>query len=63
MQGVYVEHEMSQVVQTSWAALALMYAKYPHREPIERAAKLVMSRQLPVGVIASGTSRFRLTVH
>jgi hypothetical protein len=25
-----------------------MYAKYPHPEPIERAVKLVMSRQLPV---------------
>ncbi|CAE6489359.1 unnamed protein product [Rhizoctonia solani] len=49
VQGVYVEHEMSQVVQTSWATLALMYAKYPHRQPIERAVKLVMSRQLPDG--------------
>jgi hypothetical protein len=25
-----------------------MYAKYPHPEPIERAVKLIMSRQLPV---------------
>jgi hypothetical protein len=36
------------VVQTAWAAMGLMYAKYPHPEPIERAVKLVMSRQLPV---------------
>ncbi|EJD41513.1 terpene synthase [Auricularia subglabra TFB-10046 SS5] len=45
----YIEHEKSQVVQTSWAVLALMYGKYPHREPIERAVRLVMDRQLPNG--------------
>ena len=45
---VWVEHEQTQVVQTCWAAMALMYAKYPHPEPIERAVKLVMSRQRPV---------------
>ena len=28
--------------------MALMYAKYPHPEPIERAVKLVMSRQRAV---------------
>lgn len=28
--------------------MALMYAEYPEPEPIERAVKLVMSRQLPV---------------
>ena len=33
--------------------MALMYAKYPHPEPIERAVKLVMSRQLPVSVSLS----------
>ncbi|KAF7798580.1 hypothetical protein EIP86_009802 [Pleurotus ostreatoroseus] len=47
--GAWVEHEESQVVQTSWAAMALMYARYPDPEPIERAVKLVMSRQLPDG--------------
>ncbi|KAI0675601.1 lanosterol synthase [Trametes maxima] len=45
----WVEHEQTQVVQTCWAAMALMYAKYPHPEPIERAVKLVMSRQRPDG--------------
>ncbi len=45
---VWVEHENTQVVQTSWAAMALMYAKYPHTEPIVKAVRLVMSRQLPV---------------
>ncbi|KAH9072141.1 terpene synthase, partial [Lactarius deliciosus] len=45
---VWIEHENTQVVQTSWAAMALMYAKYPHTEPISKAVALVMSRQLPV---------------
>ena len=45
---VWVEHENTQVVQTSWAAMALMYAKYPYTEPIKKAVGLVMSRQLPV---------------
>lgn len=35
---------------TSWAALALMYAQYPEPEPIERAMRMVMSRQQPVGL-------------
>ncbi|KAG9226875.1 hypothetical protein CCMSSC00406_0003452 [Pleurotus cornucopiae] len=46
---IYHCHERSQVVQTSWAAMALMFAQYPRREPIARAVKLVMSRQLPDG--------------
>jgi lanosterol synthase len=45
----YVPHEKSQVVQTSWAVMALMYAGYPHRGPIEKGVRLVMNRQLPVG--------------
>ncbi|KAK7466088.1 Lanosterol synthase (Oxidosqualene--lanosterol cyclase) [Stygiomarasmius scandens] len=45
----WVEHENSQVVQTCWAAMALMYAGYPHAEPIEKAVKLVMDRQLEDG--------------
>lgn len=45
---VWIEHDNTQVVQTSWAAMALMYAKYPHTEPIAKAVALVMSRQLPV---------------
>ncbi|KAJ7091189.1 terpenoid cyclases/protein prenyltransferase alpha-alpha toroid [Mycena epipterygia] len=46
---VYVHHEQSQVVQTSWAAMALMYARYPDTAPIQRAVSLVRSRQLPNG--------------
>jgi len=45
---VWVEHDNTQVVQTCWAAMALMYAAYPFTEPIQRAVGLVMSRQLPV---------------
>ncbi|CED82918.1 Lanosterol synthase [Phaffia rhodozyma] len=47
--GVYCPHSTSQVVQTSWAVLCLVSAKYPDRAPIDRALKLIMSRQLPNG--------------
>lgn len=36
----YVPHDKSQVVNTAWAVLALMSAKYPHLEVIERALKV-----------------------
>lgn len=42
--GVYVQRE-SQVVMTSWAIIALMYADYPERESIDRAVRLIMGRQ------------------
>ena len=45
---VWIEHENTQVVQTAWAAMALMYGEYPITGPIVKAVKLVMSRQLPV---------------
>jgi lanosterol synthase len=44
----WIEHAETQVVQTCWATMGLMYAHYPHPEPIENAVRLVMSRQLPV---------------
>jgi hypothetical protein len=47
----WVEHEQTQVVGTSWAAMALMYGQYPHAEPIERAVRMVMGRQLPVSPV------------
>ena len=47
-QSTWVEHENSQVVQTCWAVMSLMYARYPYPEPIEKGVRLVMSRQLPV---------------
>jgi lanosterol synthase len=48
-QAMWVEHKETQVVQTCWAAMALMYAEYPHPEPIKRAAGMVMQRQKAVG--------------
>lgn len=36
----YVQHEKSQVVNTSWAVLALMAARYPHEAAIERGLQV-----------------------
>ena len=47
--GEYVHHQQSQVVQTAWALLGLMAAKYPQKGPIEKGIKLIMSRQQPNG--------------
>lgn len=47
--GVYTQHARSQVVQTCWVIIALLEAQYPEREPIEKAVKMVMSRQLEDG--------------
>jgi squalene cyclase len=46
--GTWVDHAESQVVQTSWAALALMSARYPCSEPIQKAVGFVMSKQASV---------------
>lgn len=44
--NVWTPHpEGSQVVQTAWVLMALMEAKFPDREVIERALKLIMRRQ------------------
>ncbi|KAG0001181.1 Lanosterol synthase (Oxidosqualene--lanosterol cyclase) [Entomortierella chlamydospora] len=48
-QHKYVEHENSQVVQTSWALMALMAAKCPDHDAIKRGIHLIMSRQQPDG--------------
>ena len=47
--GDYVQADYSLVVQTSWAVIALLHAQYPHPEPIARAVKVIMDRQLPDG--------------
>lgn len=47
--GVYTHHAKSQIVQTCWALLAMMEAEYPHKEPLEKAVKLVMARQTAQG--------------
>lgn len=46
----WVDHpDGTQVVNTAFACLALMNARYPHREPIRRGIQLIMSRQQPNG--------------
>ncbi|KAH6575441.1 hypothetical protein BASA60_005028 [Batrachochytrium salamandrivorans] len=47
--GVWVNHKQSQVVQTAWALMSLMAAKYPMPSPIKKGIALIMSRQLPNG--------------
>ncbi|KAG0174988.1 Lanosterol synthase (Oxidosqualene--lanosterol cyclase) [Apophysomyces sp. BC1034] len=42
---VYSHNPTSQVVNTAWALMALMEAKYPHEEPIRRGIELIMKRQ------------------
>ncbi len=43
--GVWSQHPQSQVVQTAWVIIALLEAEYPHKAPLEKAVKLIMSRQ------------------
>ncbi|KAL8277972.1 hypothetical protein RQP46_009604 [Phenoliferia psychrophenolica] len=45
----YVHNVKSQVVNTSWAVLTLIQAKYPDLEPIRRGCRLIMQRQLRDG--------------
>ena len=45
----YVQHEKSQVVQTAWACIALMYAEYPDKQPLKKALAMIMGRQQPNG--------------
>jgi lanosterol synthase len=37
------------VIQTAWAIITLLHAKYPGQERIKKAVKLIMDRQLPDG--------------
>eukprot|EP01133_Synstelium_polycarpum_P014997 gene14997-17733_t len=45
----YVQHEQSQIVNTAWALLTLMAARYPSRDPLERGIKYLISKQYPNG--------------
>lgn len=36
----YVQHEKSQIINTCWATLALMTARYPHKAVIERGLQV-----------------------
>lgn len=47
---IYTEHESgSLVVQTSWALIGLMKAKYPRVDRIKKGIELIMERQQPNG--------------
>lgn len=41
----YVRHEKSEVVQTSWATIALLLAGYPEKSVLDKAVKFLMSKQ------------------
>lgn len=43
--GVYMPHAQSQVVQTAWVVIALLEAEFPDRAVLDRAVKLIISRQ------------------
>ncbi|OQO15300.1 hypothetical protein B0A48_00683 [Cryoendolithus antarcticus] len=44
--GRWCDHpDGSQVVQTAWVVCAMLEAKFPQREPLERAVRLMMERQ------------------
>lgn len=47
--GVYTHAAKSQVVQTAWVVITLLHAKYPHKERIKKAVKVIMDRQLADG--------------
>ncbi|KAF9008258.1 terpene synthase [Cyathus striatus] len=43
--NTYIQAENATMAQTAWATMALIYAKYPDKNPIERAVKKVMKEQ------------------
>ncbi|OSS46813.1 hypothetical protein B5807_08745 [Epicoccum nigrum] len=43
--GVYTPHKRSQVVQTAWVVIALLEAGFPHKEPLQRALRMIVGRQ------------------
>lgn len=49
VQQKYVYHERSQVVNTSWALLALMAANHPDKKAIEKGVRFLMERQQTSG--------------
>lgn len=49
----YIQHEQSQVVNTAWACLALMHARYPFKEVIEKGLK-VQDISSWIGIYADG---------
>lgn len=47
--GVYTQAPCGQVVQTSWALITLLRARFPDPKPLHRAMVLIMERQQPNG--------------
>lgn len=47
--GVYTHASKSQVVQTAWVVITLLHAKYPHKDRIKKAVKVITDRQLADG--------------
>lgn len=47
--GHWVDAESSTVINTAWAVIALLVAKYPHAEAIKRGCRVIMDRQQPNG--------------
>ncbi len=45
VEGRYIEHPKSQVIQTAWALVALLLAKDPRRAVIDRGIGLLVERQ------------------
>ncbi|GME80319.1 unnamed protein product [Ambrosiozyma monospora] len=45
----YVSTKNSLVVQTAWALIGLLLAKYPNKKVIERGIKILLERQLGSG--------------
>lgn len=45
VQKKYVEHPQSQITNTAWALLALLDAKHPNREAIDKGIKFLISMQ------------------
>lgn len=45
----YIEHEDGQIINTAWALLGLMKAKYPDKKVIERGIAFILSRQESTG--------------
>ncbi|KAI6661253.1 Lanosterol synthase [Oopsacas minuta] len=44
--GRYIQHDRSQVVNTSWALMALMAVEWPDRIVLEKGVKFLLSQQL-----------------
>ena len=49
VQHKYIQHEDGQIINTAWALLGLMKAKFPEQNVIEKGVKFIISRQEATG--------------